>query len=230
MEVHVVSGVTSGMGKAYVDLLLRRGNARIIAVCRSPEQLPASIRADAIVADFSAPQTVEAMQWPADLKIDTLVNFAGILPGRSINEYDAASLGNVMAVNTISPILLVRRLLPHFNDGGKIILLGSISAQRGSHDEGYAASKAAIHAFVRALAGKVAPRLRVVGIAPGMTVRTRMTDDLVPGRFEHNLKTIPMQRALEPEEVAQVALDIQGPAYRSMTGCIIDLNGGQYMR
>lgn len=226
-KTFLISGISSGIGKAFSTLASNKG-FDLIPIVRSQEQ--AKGYAKYIVLDYSQPEAAEASFSNFKDKIDAFINFASLLPGKSFKEYDAQMLQELMSINVITPTLICKAIEKNLKDQSAIILFGSVSAQKGSYDDGYAASKGAVHSLVKSLALKFAPKTRVVGIAPAMTNNTRMTEELVPGRFEHNLKTIPLQKAGEPENIAELACFLTTENCQFMTGCMIDVNGGQYLR
>ena len=227
---HLVSGVTSGMGRAFLDLLRSKAGERIVAIVRDRKQVM-DVQADRhIVLDFARPDTVDVAFDGFDQPLHSFINYAAILPGRTLLGSDHVHLQNLFNINVLTPMLVVRTIEPLLQRGSTVLLLGSIAGFKGSYDDPYAATKGAIHSLVKSLALKFAPDRRVVGLAPGMTQNTRMTDNLIPGRFDQNLETIPLRQAGDPRDLAQLAYFLLSDACRFMTGNVIDVNGGQYMR
>ena len=230
-KTYFATGVTSGIGRAWYEKAAADGH-RLIVLVRDESRLAALPvpPARAIFADMgNLAALTEALQG-FDEPLDGFINFSGVLPGKNYQEYTPALLEQVFHVNTLAPMLILQAIDGSLREGACVVLLGSVSAQKGSYDDGYAASKAAIHGLVRSLSPKLAPTRRIVAIAPGMTAHTRMTDELVEGRFEHNLQTIPLRRASQPQEIAALVDFVLSDACASMTGCTLDINGGQYMR
>ena len=230
-KTYLLTGATSGMGKAIYADLTQKGHT-VIPVLRNKEQAQnfAPTPSTFIEADLANSGQIEAAFSDLKTPLDGFINAAGILPGDSFEETDAAKLTELFNINTISPMLITKAIKPLLNQGACIILFGSISGHKGSYDDGYAASKGAVHSLVRSLALKFAPHARVIGIAPGMTENTRMTNDLVEGRFEHNMKLIPLQQAGQPTDIAELTSFVLSDTCQFMTGCVIDINGGQYLR
>ena len=105
----------------------------------------------------------------------------------------------------------------------------SIAGHRGSASHThYSASKGAILAFSRALAGEVAPRLRVNTVSPGI-IATPMTTDLVRDRGERLLAQTPLGRFGTADEVAGVIAFLCSNLASFVTGETIHVNGGLYM-
>lgn len=229
---YLVTGGTSGIGKAICQRLAEEGHQLVLVVRDAARADTCGVVAeDVIVADFENPEACEKAFANYKGRLDGIVNAAGVLVGKSLTEMDFQQMQQTMNVNVLSPMVMLGALLPHLNEGAVVVLLGSISAHKGSYDDVYAASKGAIHSMVKSLALKLAPSGRVVGIAPGMTQGTRMTNELLPGRFEETLsQRIPMKQAGKPEDVAALVSFVLSDHANFMTGAIIDINGGQYLR
>jgi 3-oxoacyl-[acyl-carrier protein] reductase len=226
----LVSGVTSGMGLAFIILLQEKGY-NIFPIVRNKDNISNAFNKDNVIEyDFSKPETIEKAFSGLNIKIDAFVNFAGILPGKSIFEQTYNGLQEVFNVNTISPMLIVKNIQNKLNSNATIILLGSISGQKGSFDDPYAASKGAIHSLVKSLSLKFAPDIRVIGVAPGITNNTRMTDDLIDGLYEKNIQKVPLKCAAQPEDIGKLILFLMSSHAKFITGSIVDINGGQYLR
>ncbi len=225
----LISGISSGIGKAFFELLKSKGE-NIIPIVRNKEQASSANLKNAIVCDFAKPATIKESFKNLESGVDVFINFAGILPGKSFLEYEHESIQEVFDVNIISPLLITKEITNKLSKNAVLIYIGSVSAQKGSYDDAYAATKGAIHSLIKSLALKFAPDKRVLGIAPAMMENTRMTDELIEGRFEHNLKTIPLAKAGNPKELSELIYFLTGDNCNFMTGALIDINGGQYLR
>ena len=126
---------------------------------------------------------------------------------------------------------IAQLLTPKLTPLGTMIFLGSISGEKGSYDDAYAATKGGIHSFVKSLSLKLAPHgQRAVCIAPGITQDTRMTDTRPQSEKDAALKQIPLGRFVRAEEIAEWIWFCASPVAASLTGTILDINGGQYLR
>ena len=226
----LVSGVTSGMGLKFVELILQKGYS-VIPIVRNKSDLDnIDIYDNIIEYDYCEPWNIDSAFSGLSEKIDAFVNFAAILPGLSLFEQSYEGLKTIFDVNVISPMLIINKIENLLNKDGCIILLGSISGHKGSFDDSYAATKGAIHSLVKSLALKFSPNIRVIGIAPGMTNNTKMTNNLVEGQYSKTLSKIPLEHAGEPEDIAELILFLINKHANFITGSIIDVNGGQYLR
>ena len=226
----LVSGATSGMGLKFVELIQQKGYSVITIVRNKSDIENTKIYEDIIEYDFSEPWNIDNAFSGFNQKIDVFVNFAAILPGLSLFEQSYEGLKNLFDINVISPMLIVKKIQNKLNLDGSIILLGSISAQKGSFDDPYAATKGAIHTLVKSLALKFSPDIRVIGIAPGMINNTSMTCNLVEGQYKKTIARIPLEHAGDPEDIAELILFLINKHSSFITGSIIDVNGGQYLR
>jgi NAD(P)-dependent dehydrogenase (short-subunit alcohol dehydrogenase family) len=226
----MISGVTSGMGQAFLELVKSQGHC-IIAIVRKEEKIRDCIGISRIIeCDFSKPEEVKSAFEGFNTDIDAFINFAAVLPGISIFDQNYKGMVNLFNVNVITPMLIIKQIHNRIKKGGSLILLGSISAQKGSFDDPYAATKGAVHSLVKSLSLKFAPDVRVIGVAPGITRNTRMTEELVAGLYEENVKKVPLKTSGEPTDIANLILFLIGDNAKFMTGCIVDINGGQNLR
>lgn len=228
-KIHLVSGTTSGIGKALCDLLLAKGE-EVIPIVRDKAAINQELYKKIIQLDYSHPEQVDEAFCGFEDKITSFVNCAGILPGKSIFNQDYEGLLDVFNINVLTPMLIIKRIAENIVDGGTIILFGSISGHKGSYDDPYAATKGAVHSLAKSLALKFAPHRRVICIAPGITDNTRMTLNLIEGRYEENIAKVPLGRAADPSDIAEVVYFLLQESCRSITGCCIDINAGQYLR
>ncbi|MEN9343424.1 MAG: 3-oxoacyl-[acyl-carrier-protein] reductase protein FabG [Chlamydiota bacterium] len=164
--------------------------------------------------------------------IDILVNNAGItkdglLMRMTEEDWDVVVDVNLKSVyNTckelVRPMMKARK--------GKIINVSSVVGLIGNPGQAnYAASKAGMIGFTKALAKELGSRNVCVNcIAPGFIV-TRMTDALTEGQKEALLKTIPMERLGDPKDIANAALFLASHLSDYMTGQVLVVDGGMVM-
>jgi NAD(P)-dependent dehydrogenase (short-subunit alcohol dehydrogenase family) len=165
--------------------------------------------------------------------LDVLVNNAGIAqPGRvpdiALDDFD-----RMLAVNLRGTFLMSQAAVPLMADGGSIICIASIAAQRGGGLMGgahYAAAKSGVIGLVRGMARDLGPRgIRVNAVNPGA-----ITTGLTIGFFGDELKrkivdTIPLGRFGNADEVAGTCLFLASGLSTYVTGASIDVNGGMHM-
>ena len=130
--------------------------------------------------------------------------------------------------NLTNAYKLIEALLPKFSNTeiGRVILISSLAYRRGAFDHiPYTASKGGITGLVRAYSRKLAPKILVNGLAPGI-INTKMPQDLIKERGDDLIKQIPQKRFGEPEEVASVILFLLSNLSSYINGQIINVDGG----
>jgi 3-oxoacyl-[acyl-carrier protein] reductase len=161
--------------------------------------------------------------------IDTAIFLAGILPGKNLQEYEKADIEKVMTINFAGQAKVIKGMLPLLDTDSQIIMISSISAQRGSYDPIYAASKGAILSFVKSLAVGLGG-VRVNAIAPGLIEDSTMYKEMSPDRQEFHRQQTSQKALLHMTDLAGVIYDISKNHWKHLNGACIDLNGGQYVR
>ncbi len=164
--------------------------------------------------------------------IDILVNNAGITKDGLLMKMSEEDWDQVMAVNLKSIYNLCQALVRPMLKArkGHIINISSVVGLTGNAGQtNYAASKAGIIGFTKALAKEVATRNICVNcIAPGF-ISTPMTDVLNDAQKQAIMAQIPMQRLGRTEEIANVALFLASPLSSYMTGQVLAVDGGMVM-
>ena len=116
---------------------------------------------------------------------------------------------------------------------GAIVTIGSVDALTPIPNQlVYCASKAAVHAVTRSLALELAPRIRVVGVAPGNidTPTLRRVTAAQPEWRERAIAAVPAGRLGLAEDIADVVAALASDAFRYVTGEIVNASGGAVMR
>lgn len=183
-----------------------------------------------VQADFSKPGTAAEVAGKVGA-VDVLVNNAGM--GHP-NEYSDEGFRTVIEVNLNSVMSLSTALHAGLKErGGVIVNIGSLASFLALKDvPAYTASKAGLLGLTRALADKWAPDgIRVNMVAPGF-IRTRMTEvQRTDADYEKRLlKSVPMRRWGEPQEVAETILFLASPRAPYITGQSIAIDGGLMLR
>ncbi|MBI5758034.1 MAG: SDR family oxidoreductase [Planctomycetales bacterium] len=168
-------------------------------------------------------------------RLDVLFNNAGAPIARSSIENCPTELWRqCFNVNIHSAFFVTRRAIPHLRASGhgSIINNLSLSVQTGGSGGAgpYAAAKGALHVFTRTLARELAPQVRANAIMPGV-VETRHHEQFsTPEKMDDYRRQTPLGRNSTAEEVAQAVLFLASDASSFMTGGLIDLNGGRFLR
>lgn len=167
-------------------------------------------------------------------RIDILVNNAGIAKPTKILDITEEEWDLMFAVNMKGVFLFTQAVLPLMiaQNYGRIINLSSIAGKQGGGVFGtshYAATKAGILAFSKAVAREVADKgITVNSVAPGL-IDTDITVDMAEEERKKLYQRIPVKRAGKPEEVAAAIAFLASDEAAYITGEEIDINGGLLM-
>ena len=221
----IVTGASSGIGRAIVQRLLAEG-WRVTGLCRS---MPADthehlliVQAD--VADIANVPAVCTQVTQGGAPVQALVHAAGFMRVGSLGELDTANGVAMWQLHVQAAEVLANQLLPHMNDGARIVLIGSRTANGSPTRSQYAATKAALVGMARSWAAELAPRgITVNVLAPGATDTPFLRD---PARAQTQAKVPPIGRFVRPEEVAGLAAFLLGPHGGAMTGQHLVMCGG----
>jgi 3-oxoacyl-[acyl-carrier protein] reductase len=242
-QVALVTGGSRGIGQAVVMALGRRGAHVVInyrANQSAAEKVLAELKAQGGRGELSQFDVTsesgvdEAVKRIVDAykKIDILVNNAGVTSDNLLLRMRSEDWDKVIGTNLKGAVLCTKAVSRHMirQRYGSIINLSSVVGQTGNAGQSlYAASKAGILGFTKAVARELASRgVTVNAIAPGF-IETEMTAGLPTAVKEEYLRSIPLGRFGTSAEVAEVVAFIAGPGARYMTGQVVGVNGGLYM-
>ncbi len=165
-------------------------------------------------------------------RIDVLVNNAGITRDQLILRMKRADWDAVIATNlTAAFSTRAGRAQAHDQQrSGRIINMTSVVGQSGNAGQAnYAASKAGLIGFTKALALEVASRnITVNAVAPGL-IDTDMTRALADGAHEEWADKIPLKRLGTPDDVASAVVFLASDEASYITGHVLAVNGGMYI-
>ena len=250
-KVALVTGASRGIGEAISRRFAREGAsvalaARDEAACRRiADEIGADGgRALALETDVTdaadIARTVAAVvsKWG---RIDVLVNNAGLGGPTPLTDPDDARWDAILATNLTAVFRMTRAALPHLSDGARIINLSSVVGRFGVAGLGaYSATKHGVIGLTRTFALELAPRgITVNAMCPGW-VETDMGRAGWKGVGERHggnkedgrrlaAKMAPLNRIIDPDEVAGLAAYLASDDARSITGQAIVLDGGQVM-
>jgi len=241
-QIAVVTGAGRGIGRA-IALRFAAEGADIVCLSRTSanvEKIAEELRA---LGRRAWPHAVDMADGPAVTavgekileetgRVDVLVNNAGVTRDGLLMRMSEEDWDTVMHTNLRGAFLLTKALTRQFvkQRSGRIINVASIAGIIGNAGQcNYAASKAALIGFTKSLAREVGSRgITVNALAPGFT-ETDMTAALSPALREGVLKTIPMNRFGQPEDVAAAALFLASAGGRYVTGQVLAIDGGLAM-
>ncbi|MCD8312692.1 MAG: 3-oxoacyl-[acyl-carrier-protein] reductase [Bacteroidales bacterium] len=239
----LVTGAGRGIGKAIALELAKRGAHVIVNYNGSKdaaEQTVSEIQAaggsaQAIkcdVSDFDACGEMVSGLIKELGHIDILVNNAGVTRDGLIMKMSEEDFDTVIRVNLKGCYNTIRHLSRYFlkQRAGKIVNLSSVTGIIGNIGQAnYSASKAGIIGLTKAVARELASRgITVNAVAPGY-VLTDMTDVLPDDTKAEIMKQIPLGRAAQPSDVANVVAFLASPDSDYITGQVISVDGGMHM-
>jgi NAD(P)-dependent dehydrogenase (short-subunit alcohol dehydrogenase family) len=254
-KVALVTGAAQGMGRAIAMRLASEG-ASIVATDingRLVEQTSIDIRelgyeaiaVEADIGDIDDINRVVDEALNAFGRIDILVNNAGVTRHAGIMDLTVEDWDRIHRVNARGVFFCLQRVAREMvdsSDGGRIINIASIAGKgySGTSNAAYAASKGAVIAMTHIAAHQLGGYdINVNAICPGVT-RTAMSQATQVQRSqdmgipleeleERRNAQIPIGRANEPEDIAEMAAFLAGPGSRNITGQAFNVDGGLVM-
>jgi NAD(P)-dependent dehydrogenase (short-subunit alcohol dehydrogenase family) len=243
----IVTGATSGIGRATATALARSG-AAVAAVGRDRtalEQLVAECahagaQAVAIVANLTAATAADEIVSDTVERfggVDVLVNAAGIIAMGSTDATSDDVWDRVMDLNVRTPFRLMRAAFPHLKERrGAVVNVSSVNGQRVFPNlAAYNTSKAALDQLTRCAAIDWAPHgVRVNAVNPGVTVtnlhrRSGMSEDAYAAFLVRSRETHPLGRPGQPDEIAALILFLASDQAGWVTGETIAIDGGRHL-
>ncbi len=240
-KVALVTGASRGIGRAIADRFAVQG-AVVVAAARGDHAAQTAaalaargLRAEAISLDVTDSPAVE--QLPAEIvrrhgRLDIIVSNAGIARDQLLMRMKRDDWDAVLATNLTATFVLtqaaIRQMLKQRS--GRIIAISSVVGQTGNGGQSnYAASKAGLIGFAKALAREVASRnITVNVVAPGL-VDTDMTRAIADQSRSEWAAQIPLGRPGTPDEVAAAVCFLASDEAAYITGHVLAVNGGMYM-
>src|SRR3982075_3901751 len=233
-KVAGITGGTTGIGLAAAKLFVREG-AYVFITGRRQKELDEAVKAiggnvTGVQGDVAKLADLDRLYETvkAEGRIDIVLANAGIAEFSPLGAITEEHFDKLFNINVKGTLFTVQKALPLLNDGGSIILNGSVASVKGTAGFGvYAASKAAIRSFVRTWTTDLKDRgIRSNVVSPGpinTPLASRQPEDVIA----RIVSTIPMGRMGEPDEIAKAALFLASDDSSFVTGIELFVDGGR---
>jgi len=240
-RVALVTGASRGIGRAIAAMLAAQG-ATVVAAAREQnaaatvEQITAAGgKAEAASVDVANAAAIDALvagTLARHGRIDILVNNAGIAKDQLMLRMKREDWDAVIATNLTAAFALTQAVLKPMirQKSGRIVCISSVVGQSGNAGQAnYAASKAGLIGFAKAVAQEVASRnITVNVVAPGL-IDTDMTRAITGDAREDWAAKIPLKRLGTPDDIAAAVCFLASHEASYITGQVLAVNGGMYM-
>ena len=238
-QVAIVTGSTSGMGRAIAETFAREG-AKVMVTGRNEARAKEVVdgikaqgfEASYVIADTS---TYENCKLIVDRTLETygtvdiLVNNAGSLSISPLLDLSKDEWQNTFDVNVNAAFHLIRMVAPIMKGKGKGVVVNTVSVAALAAHHGFAAyvsSKHAMAGLSKSMAWELGPEIRVNAIAPG-AIHTAMLDSVGgPDALRHMIDNCPLKRVGQPQDIANVALFLASDDSSFIDGQVINVDGG----
>jgi 3-oxoacyl-[acyl-carrier protein] reductase len=234
----LVTGGSRGIGAAIAGRLAAEGADVAITYATARNKADEVVRAieaagsrglairadgaDAAAVKAAVDETVKKLG-----RLDVLVNNAGLAVIAPVEEFSLEDFDKLLAVNVRAVFVAAQAAARHMKDGGRIITIGSVNADRMPFAGGsvYAMTKSAVAGLTRGLARDLGPRgITVNNVQPG-PVDTDMNP--AEGAFAESLKALmALRRYAKGEEIAGMVAYLASPEASFVTGASLTIDGG----
>jgi len=235
----LITGAASGIGRATAELFAAEGAALALLDRTADllEQVAQATGGTALVADLGdESQLLNAVAKAALAMggIDGIVNCAGIAGSQPLDALDRESWDRFVAINLTAPYLICRAALLHLRAAERATIVNIASGQallpNAPGIAAYAATKAGLVTFTKALGAELAPNIRANVVAPGI-VDTPMVQGVLGGYASPDdapfVQQYAMKRVARPSELAEAILFLSSDASSYITGTVLAVDGGR---
>jgi NAD(P)-dependent dehydrogenase (short-subunit alcohol dehydrogenase family) len=233
-KIAVITGGTTGIGLATAKLFVRQG-AYVFITGRRQKELDEAVKAigsnvTGVQGDISKLTDLDRLYEAVKSRgrIDVVFANAGVAEFAALGKITEEHFDRLFGINVKGTLFTVQKALPFMNDGGSIILNGSVASVKGTAAFGvYGATKAALRSFVRTWTSDLKDRhIRSNVISPGPT-DTPVIDRQPADAIARIVFTIPMGRMGKSDEIAKAASFLASDDSSFITGIELFVDGGR---
>jgi NAD(P)-dependent dehydrogenase (short-subunit alcohol dehydrogenase family) len=232
-KVAVITGGTTGIGLATAKLFAKEG-AYVFITGRRQRKLDEAVQAIGdnvcgVQGDVAEPADLDRLYLTVGAmgRIDIIFANAGVGEFAPLGSVTEEYFDRIFNINVKGTLFTVQKALPLLNDGGSIILTGSVASVKGTPGMWvYGASKAAIRNFVRGWTVDLKDRrIRSNVLSPG-PIDTPLAAKQPQDNIARIVSTVPMGRMGDPDDVAKAALFLASDDSSFITGIELFVDGG----
>jgi 3-oxoacyl-[acyl-carrier protein] reductase len=242
-RIAFITGASRGIGRACA-LALSSGGAKVVLAARQLdklEEVAAEVRASGgeayvVAIDLASQDSIKEAFSKASKefgRIDILINNAGLTRDGLAMRMKRDDWDAVLQTNLSGSFFCIQQVMPGMvrERWGRIVNITSVVGESGNAGQAnYAASKAGLIGLTKSLAQELASRnITVNAVAPGF-VETDMTASLTDDLKAKITESVPLKRMGKPEDIAAAVKFLSGDDASYITGHILDVNGGMFMR
>jgi NAD(P)-dependent dehydrogenase (short-subunit alcohol dehydrogenase family) len=233
-KIAVITGGTTGIGLATAKLFVKQG-AYVFITGRRQKELDDAVKAigsnvTGVQGDISKLTDLDRLYEAVTSRgrIDVVFANAGVAEFAALGKITEEHFDRPFGINVKGTLFTVQKALPFMNDGGSIILNGSVASVKGTAAFGvYGATKAALRSFVRTWTSDLKDRhIRSNVISPGPT-DTPVIDRQPADAIARIVFTIPMGRMGKSDEIAKAASFLASDDSSFITGIELFVDGGR---
>lgn len=241
VPVALVTGAAKRIGREIALALAQRGWDIVVHYGQSASEATQLVqeieasgrRALALQADLGDVAQVKKMVPQAHAyfgRLDCVVNNASLFEADDIRDFSQSCLDKHMHANLMAPLMLAQDLYAHLPEDaaeGMAVVINILDQKLFNLNPdflSYTLSKAALHTATTTLAQALAPKVRVVGVAPGLSM---VSGEQSASDFEAAHKVTPLGRSSTPQDIAQAVCYVA--TARAITGTTLLVDGGQHL-
>lgn len=237
-KVAIITGGTRGIGFETAKLFLEN-KAHVVIFGTKEESVNKALNklkeiglnASGYYPDLNNPEQIKEIIKEIYNKyghIDILVNNAGISANQKIEDTTSEDFTKIMNLNVNAIFNMISATIPYMKKNEESVILNTssmVSIYGQPSGVGYPTSKFAVNGLTKSLARELGPyNIRVNAVAPGIT-NTDMVASLPKEMIEPLIKTIPLGRIGEPQDIANAFLFLASPMASYITGTILSVDG-----